>query len=90
VTGPNIASQGLLFNQLSSHLKSEINGPVVTLRSGDTSNLKAALKQIIRDATNQRIDDEDEDDRIILGGNVCTIIILLCFANKTGTEIVKL
>jgi len=61
VTGPNISSQGLLFKQLSVHLKSEINGPVVTLRSGDASNLKALLKLLIRDATNQKsgIDDDE-------------------------------
>lgn len=60
VTGPNIASQGLLFQQLSERLKSEINGPVVILRSGGASNLKASLKQLIRDATNQRAADEYE------------------------------
>lgn len=61
-TGPNIASQSLLFNQLSERLKEEINGLVVTMRSGDASNLKAALKQLIRDATNQRstVDEDDE------------------------------
>jgi hypothetical protein len=32
----------------------------VILRSGDASNLKAALKKVIRDATNQRSADEDE------------------------------
>jgi hypothetical protein len=60
VTGPNIASQDLLFQQLSERLKAEINGPVVTLRSGGASNLKASLKQLIRDATNQRLNDEGE------------------------------
>ncbi|TVY17954.1 Origin recognition complex subunit 3 [Lachnellula arida] len=59
VTGPNIASQDLLFKQLSARLKKEINGPIVTLRSGDASNLKAVLKQLIRDATNQRSEDEE-------------------------------
>lgn len=62
VTGPNITSQGLLFNQLATHLKSEIDGPVVTLRSGDASNLKAVLKQLIRDATNQKLSMDDEED----------------------------
>lgn len=61
-TGPNIASQALLFKQLSIRLKSDINGPTVILRSGDASNLKAVLKQLIRDATSQKpnLDDEDE------------------------------
>lgn len=62
VTGPNITSQGLLFNQLSTHLRSQIDGPVVVLRSGDASNLKAVLKQIIRDATNQRPCEDDEGE----------------------------
>jgi origin recognition complex subunit 3 len=61
VTGPNIASQSLLFEQISDRLKYEINGPVVILRSGDASNLKAALKQLIRDLTNQKSVDGEEE-----------------------------
>lgn len=61
VTGPNIASQGLLFQQLSERLKAEINGPVVILRSGGASNLKAALKQLIREATHQEANGENEE-----------------------------
>jgi origin recognition complex subunit 3 len=62
VTGPNIASQGLLFAQLSTRLKTDVNGPVVCLRSGDASNLKAALKQVIRGATDQKLNLDDEDE----------------------------
>lgn len=62
MTGPNIASQELLFSQLSVRLKVDINGPAVLLRSGDTSNLKTALKQVIRDATNQKYDTENEGE----------------------------
>lgn len=62
VTGPNIASQSLLFQQLSQRLKEDINGPVITVRSGDATNLKAALKQLIRDATNQRSTSDDDDE----------------------------
>ena len=62
VTGPNITSQGLLFKQISLRLKSEINGPVVILRSGDASNLKSILKQLIRDATNQKLSLDDDDE----------------------------
>lgn len=69
VTGPNIASQGLLFEQLSSHLRLEVSGPVVVLRSGDASNLKAILKKIIRDATNQKTG-LDEDDEFTVGPGV--------------------
>ncbi|KAH8602888.1 origin recognition complex subunit 3 N-terminus-domain-containing protein [Bisporella sp. PMI_857] len=60
-TGPNIASQSLLFEQLSDKLRAELQGPVVTLRSGDASNLKAMLKQIIRETTNQKSIGDDEN-----------------------------
>jgi len=60
VTGPNISSQGLLFDQLSERLRNQAKGPTVLLRSGDASNLKNALKQVIRDTTNQRDVVEDE------------------------------
>ena len=63
MTGPNIASQDLLFKQLSIRLRHEINGPVVTLRSGEASNLKSILKQIIRDATAQMLKFGNEKDR---------------------------
>lgn len=61
VTGPNIASQELLFSQLAERIKTESEGHsiVVNLRSGDATNLKAVLKKIIRDATNEEHEDED-------------------------------
>ncbi|KUJ24048.1 uncharacterized protein LY89DRAFT_572219 [Mollisia scopiformis] len=62
ITGPNIASQGLLFDQLSARLRAEIHGPAVILRSGDAPNLKAVLKRVIRDATNQKNNLEDDDE----------------------------
>ncbi|KAL3423541.1 origin recognition complex subunit [Phlyctema vagabunda] len=65
VTGPNIASQGLLFKQLSDRLQAEVNGPTVTLQSGDASNLKAALKRLIRDATNQKPAEDDEESNLL-------------------------
>lgn len=70
VTGPNIASQALLFKQLSVRLKSDIDGPTVVLRSGDTSNLKAVLKQLIRDATNQKPNLDDEEEGLSFEHNV--------------------
>lgn len=54
VTGPNIASQDFLFHQLAGRLRTQTNGLVVVLRSGDASNLKTVLKKLIRDATNQK------------------------------------
>ncbi|PQE20912.1 origin recognition complex subunit protein [Rutstroemia sp. NJR-2017a BBW] len=65
VTGPNIASQDLLFGQLALRLSTEINGPIVTLRSGEASNLKMLLKKLIRDITNQRSHDEDDDGNFL-------------------------
>ncbi len=49
ITGPNIASQDLLFEQLSGTLQHEASAQVVRLRSGDASNLKAVLRKIIHD-----------------------------------------
>lgn len=62
MTGPNIASQELLFTQLSARLKANIDGQAVLLRSSDSTNLKAVLKQVIRDATNQRHGPEEEEE----------------------------
>ncbi|KAI1756725.1 origin recognition complex subunit 3 N-terminus-domain-containing protein [Xylaria castorea] len=49
ITGPNIASQDLLFEQLSETLRHEAGAQVVRLRSGDASNLRAVLRKIIHD-----------------------------------------
>ncbi|KAJ4416370.1 Origin recognition complex subunit 3 [Gnomoniopsis sp. IMI 355080] len=47
VTGPNIASQDLLFTQLGDAVQEE--GWFVRLRSTEAPNLKATLRKIIRD-----------------------------------------
>lgn len=86
MTGPNIASQGLLFNQLSDRLRSQINGPVVTLRSGDASNFKAVLKRFIRDATNQKANEEEEEEESSLAQVVCASTTpLKDIANRPGS-----
>ncbi|KFY39509.1 hypothetical protein V494_03942 [Pseudogymnoascus sp. VKM F-4513 (FW-928)] len=59
-TGQNTASQELLFSQLAERVQGETNALIVTIRPGDASNLRAALKKLIRDATNTDHDDEDE------------------------------
>lgn len=51
VTGPNIASQDLLFSQLAESLGAIVHGRLVCLRSAEAPNLKATLKKIIRDVT---------------------------------------
>ncbi|KAI1416026.1 origin recognition complex subunit 3 N-terminus-domain-containing protein [Hypoxylon sp. FL1857] len=60
ITGPNLASQDLLFDQLSDALQHQVDAKVVRLRSGDASNLKAVLKKIIHDVTARETDDEND------------------------------
>ncbi|KAI1455725.1 origin recognition complex subunit 3 N-terminus-domain-containing protein [Annulohypoxylon moriforme] len=60
ITGPNLASQDLLFEQLSESLQHQVDAKVVRLRSGDASNLKAVLKKIIHDVTARETNDEDD------------------------------
>ncbi|KAH7326553.1 origin recognition complex subunit 3 N-terminus-domain-containing protein [Stachybotrys elegans] len=62
ITGPNIASQDLLFEQLSDRLQQATHSKFVGLRSTDTTTLKAALKKIIRDITAQVPGDDEEDE----------------------------
>jgi len=88
-TGPNIASQSLLFKQLSGRLRNDVNGPVVNLRSGDASNLKAVLKQIIRDATNQKSTDDDEELSVEQDVSA-TALINYFFTYDLGSQILEL
>ncbi|RYP64646.1 hypothetical protein DL769_006595 [Monosporascus sp. CRB-8-3] len=66
ITGPNIASQELLFEQLSEALQTRAETKAVRLRSGDASNLKALLKKIIHDAT-ARATEEEADLEVAVG-----------------------
>ncbi|KAM3524438.1 hypothetical protein NHJ13051_004559 [Beauveria bassiana] len=61
VTGTNIASQDLLFEQLSETLQS-VSSRFVRLRSTEVGSLKAVLKRIIRTGTSKATDDEEEND----------------------------
>jgi origin recognition complex subunit 3 len=65
VTGPNIASQELLFSQIAERLTSKTHRTVIVLRSGDASNLKTVLRKLIRDATNQKEDDGEETQAVL-------------------------
>ncbi|KXX83057.1 Origin recognition complex subunit 3 [Madurella mycetomatis] len=62
ITGPNIASQDLLFEQLAEKLCTATQAKFVGLRAAAAPNLKAALKKIIREATAQGSDDEDDSE----------------------------
>lgn len=60
MTGPNLTSQDLLFEQLEETLvASEGNNKFVRLRSADASNMKAVLRKIIQDITCKASDDDD-------------------------------
>ncbi|KAH7133573.1 origin recognition complex subunit 3 N-terminus-domain-containing protein [Dactylonectria macrodidyma] len=61
ITGPNIASQDLLFEQMSETLQRSTPSKFVRLRSSEASTLKATLKKIIRDVTAKASDDDDDD-----------------------------
>lgn len=69
VTGPNIASQDLLFEQLVERLGDVVQGRCVRLRSAEAPNLKATLKKIIRDVTKQRPSSGD-DAELAVGQDV--------------------
>ncbi|SPO00853.1 related to origin recognition complex subunit 3 [Cephalotrichum gorgonifer] len=64
LTGPNLASQDLLFEQLQESLLSSTPSKFVRLRSSDATNLKATLRKIIRDITSKSSD--EEDDRLVM------------------------
>lgn len=69
VTGPNISSQGLLFEQLAEGLGDSSKGTFVRLRSAEAPNLKTTLKKIIRDAT-QRSSEHGDDAELSVGKDV--------------------
>ncbi|KAI1312561.1 origin recognition complex subunit 3 N-terminus-domain-containing protein [Xylaria venustula] len=62
ITGPNIASQDLLFRQLSETLHHEASAQTVCLRSGDASNLRSVLRKIIHDVVSKDSTAGDELD----------------------------
>ncbi|KAK1757662.1 origin recognition complex subunit 3 N-terminus-domain-containing protein [Echria macrotheca] len=65
ITGPNIASQDLLFQQLAEELCDDGRAKFVRLRSTEAPNLKAALKKIIRDSTSDKNGEDGEADMSI-------------------------
>ncbi|PTB36967.1 uncharacterized protein TrAFT101_007175 [Trichoderma asperellum] len=70
ITGPNIASQDLLFEQLSDSLQKTSQSKFIRLRSSEATNLKNALKKIIQDATSQTlVVDGEEDLQVGQGSN---------------------
>lgn len=72
VTGPNIASQDLLFSQLAECLGEAVQGRfVIRLRSAEAPNLKATLRKIIRDVTRSAATTDDgESAEVAVGKDV--------------------
>ncbi|KAK4099792.1 hypothetical protein N658DRAFT_567909 [Parathielavia hyrcaniae] len=62
ITGPSIASQHLLFEQLGEHLCTATRARFVRLRASEAPNLKAVLKKVIRDASASGSDGEEDGD----------------------------
>lgn len=63
-TGPNIASQDLLFEQLSETLQQSKTSRFVRLRSSEALTLKATLKKIIRDVTASTSESENDEMQV--------------------------
>lgn len=77
VTGPNIASQDLLFAQLGDAVvqgegKSD-GGWFVRLRSAEAPNLKATLRKIIHDVTRDVVDAGAGEGQVAVGKDVSDI-----------------
>ncbi len=76
ITGPSIASQELLFEQLSETLQAQAQTKTVRLRSGDASNLKAVLKKIIHNITTTATE-EGDDPEVAVGKDV-SLALMYC------------
>lgn len=71
VTGPNIASQELLFSQLAER----VEGRFVRLRSAEAVGLKGTLRKIIRDLTRGSGEDGEEEDEGVTVGRTVSIVM---------------
>ncbi|KAL7824219.1 origin recognition complex subunit 3 N-terminus domain-containing protein [Trichoderma gracile] len=69
ITGPNIASQDLLFEQLSDSLQRASTSKFIRLRSSEATNLKNALRKIIQDATSKSLVVDGEEDLQVAQGS---------------------
>lgn len=65
ITGPDIAAQDLLFEQLSETLQRDSPSRFVRLRSSEASSLKTILKRIIQATT--AISSENGSDEVQVG-----------------------
>lgn len=83
ITGPNISSQDLLFEQLSETLEESTRSKFVRLKSSEATNLKAALKKIIEDATSRGSLD-DEDAEVAFEQDVRSSVVIIELEKLTG------
>lgn len=91
ITGPNIASQDLLFGQLSETLQASTSCKFVRLRSSEVSTLKATLKKVIRDVTAKVSDDDDDDLHVGIGQDVSYLVYQIsAFSFFPGPKISRL
>lgn len=91
LAGPNIASHGPLFEQFQTRLRDKDGaGPVVVLTSKDATNLKGALKKLIRDSTVQDNELDEDDEEVIVGRKVSPRMFLHCLGKLTGRQGAKL
>lgn len=88
VTGPNIASQDLLFAQLSGAedgAEAAVGGGrFVRLRAAEAPNLKAALRKIVRDVVTRAVAAEDGEGELAVGKDVSCPFLSLTFLSYVG------
>ncbi|KAG9255112.1 origin recognition complex subunit 3 N-terminus-domain-containing protein [Emericellopsis atlantica] len=70
ITGSNLASQNLLFEQLSESLQAASKSKFVRLRSSEAVSLRAMLKKIIREVTDGKSDSAGEDLQMNSGQDI--------------------
>lgn len=102
VTGPNIASQDLLFSQLGSDDRhgGVGGGRFVRLRAAEAPNLKAALRKIVRDVVARALVEEGSGDgELAVGKDVSwflfpffdsslgCLVAVLCFVSSTAGSV---
>ncbi|KAI6785930.1 Origin recognition complex subunit-like protein [Emericellopsis cladophorae] len=70
ITGSNLASQNLLFEQLSESLQAASKSKFVRLRSSEAVSLRAMLKKIIREVTDANSDSAGENLQMTNGQDI--------------------
>ncbi|OAL07606.1 hypothetical protein IQ06DRAFT_209338 [Phaeosphaeriaceae sp. SRC1lsM3a] len=61
IAGPSIASHGPFFSRLGQKIRNDTDSAYAVLTSGESSNLKTLLKNLIRKITSHAEDDEEDE-----------------------------